>query len=169
MFKGVSVQLSLRYIRKKFRNQIQSPIKKTSRTRNLGIILSSWSSRRIWKIYLLRKNVKIFLKCEYNIDYSKLSNHLNVCMEVMCTWGIMEMNYEILASVIILQMLCWPLFADIIATFCLNIYLNLRQSSISDGINFNFWDATFFPIPTGSFKQKTQHNFFSHIFIFIDC
>ena len=54
------------------------------------------------------------------------------------------MNYEILASVIILQMFFWPLSTEIIGTFCLNIYVTRTQSSISDGIIFKFRDTTFF-------------------------
>jgi hypothetical protein len=142
--------------------------KKTYHTSNLGSILSFWNSRCIWQIYLFGKNTIKFLNFEYNIDYPKLQNHWNLCTEVMWIWGLMEINYKILVFVMILKMFCWSHIAWIIATFCLNIYVTRTKSNISDGINFNFCDATFFSIPNGSCKLKAQSTFFFHIFIFID-
>jgi len=65
-------------------------------------------------------------------------------MEVMCIRGLMEINYKMLVSVMILQMLCWPQFANIIATFCLNIYVIRTQKQHFGLYKFNVRDAAFF-------------------------
>ena len=64
-------------------------------------------------------------------------------------------------------MLCWPLFANIITIFCLNIYVTRTQSSISDGVNLTSKIPLSFCNTTGSFKPKAQHIFFSHIYILL--